>query len=78
VRATLDVDRMREAARAFVGMRDFRHCDSAGTQEEGEPPHPLVLVDHLDIIEPGDLLVVIIQRSHFLWKMVRRMVGVLV
>ena len=38
----------------------------------------LVLVDHLEIIEDGDLLLVSIQGSHFLWKMVRRMVGVLV
>ena len=37
-----------------------------------------MLVDRLDIIEDGDLVLVSIQGSHFLWKMVRRMVGVLV
>ena len=37
-----------------------------------------MLVDQLEIIEDGDLLLVSIQGSHFLWKMVRRMVGVLV
>jgi tRNA pseudouridine38-40 synthase len=79
VKEPLDVDRMREAARAFVGMRDFRSFAAAGTQEEGEPPpSTLVLVDHLAIMEEGDLLLVSIQGSHFLWKMVRRIVGVLV
>jgi tRNA pseudouridine38-40 synthase len=37
-----------------------------------------VLVDRLDIGEDGDLVLVAIEGSHFLWKMVRRMVGVLV
>jgi len=79
VKEPLDVGRMREAARAFVGMRDFRSFAAAASKEEGEtPPSTLVLVDHLEIIEDGDLLLVSIQGSHFLWKMVRRMVGVLV
>ncbi len=37
----------------------------------------LVLVDRLDIVEDGDLVLVAIEGSHFLWKMVRRVVGVL-
>lgn len=79
VKEPLDIGRMREAARAFVGMRDFRSFAAAASKEDGEaPPSTLVLVDHLEIIEDGDLLLVSIQGSHFLWKMVRRMVGVLV
>jgi len=35
-------------------------------------------VDGLDVIEDGDLVLVSIHGSHFLWKMVRRIVGVLV
>src|SRR5438445_10565604 len=38
----------------------------------------LVLVERLDIAEDGDLVLVGIEGSHFLWKMVRRIVGVLV
>ena len=38
----------------------------------------MVLVDRLDIVEAGDLVLVGIIGSHFLWKMVRRIVGVLV
>ena len=80
VKEPLDSDRMREAARAFVGMRDFRSFAAADPRDEpGEaPPSTLVLVDRLEIIDEGDLLLVSIQGSHFLWKMVRRMVGVLV
>jgi tRNA pseudouridine38-40 synthase len=37
-----------------------------------------VLVDRLDIVQAGDLVLVGIVGSHFLWKMVRRIVGVLV
>jgi tRNA pseudouridine38-40 synthase len=79
VREPLDVGRMREAARAFVGMRDFRSFAASQAREERDvPPSTLVLVDQIEIIEEGDLLLVRIQGSHFLWKMVRRMVGVLV
>jgi tRNA pseudouridine38-40 synthase len=79
VKEPLDAARMRHAAGAFVGMRDFRSFAAADGRDEGEPPpSTLVLVDHLEIIDEGDLLLVSIQGSHFLWKMVRRMVGVLV
>ena len=79
VKEPLDAARMRNAARAFVGMRDFRSFSASDSRDEGEPPpSTLVLVDQLEIIEDGDLLLVSIQGSHFLWKMVRRMVGVLV
>ena len=37
-----------------------------------------VLVETLDIHEDGDLIVFHIEGSHFLWKMVRRLVGVIV
>jgi tRNA pseudouridine38-40 synthase len=79
VKEPLDVGRMREAARGFVGMRDFRSFAASDSRDEGEPPpSTLVLVDRLELIEQGDLLLISIQGSHFLWKMVRRMVGVLV
>ena len=37
-----------------------------------------MLVDRVDITEDGGLVLVAIAGSHFLWKMVRRIVGVLV
>ena len=77
VKDPLDVGRMRSAAAAFVGMRDFQSFAERGGA--GEPDKStLVLVDRLDIVEDGDLVLVSIEGSHFLWKMVRRVVGVLV
>jgi tRNA pseudouridine38-40 synthase len=79
VKERLDVARMRDAARAFVGMRDFRSFSASDARkDEDAPPSTVVLVDRIDIIEEGELLLIRIQGSHFLWRMVRRMVGVLV
>jgi len=36
-----------------------------------------VLVESIDIEESGALILARVQGSHFLWKMVRRMIGVL-
>ena len=74
VKDPIDVDRMRASTTAFVGMRDFQSF--AQTDEDDEST--LVLVDRLDVLDEGDLILVGIQGSHFLWKMVRRVVGVLV
>ena len=74
VKDDLDADAMRRAAARFVGMHDFR------TFSDDDPDHKStqVLVESFDVHEDGDLLVVHIEASHFLWKMVRRLVGVLV
>ena len=74
VKDDLDLDAMRRAAARFVGMHDFR------TFSDDDPDHKStqVLVESFDLHEDGDLLVVHIEASHFLWKMVRRLVGVLV
>ena len=74
VKESLDAGAMRHAAAHFVGMHDFR------TFSDDDPDHKStqVLVDSFDVHEDGDLLIVHIEASHFLWKMVRRLVGVLV
>jgi tRNA pseudouridine38-40 synthase len=77
VKEPIDVSRMRQAAGAFVGFKDFEtFAESDGTEPPDRSTH--VLVDRLDIEEHGDLVLVGIEGSHFLWKMVRRIVGVLV
>jgi tRNA pseudouridine38-40 synthase len=76
VKERLDVQRMRSAAAAFVGMRDFASFADSGETTSGKSTR--VLVDRLEIVEDGDLLLVVVEGSHFLWKMVRRVVGVLV
>ena len=79
VKEPLDAARMRDAARAFVGMSDFRSFAASGSRDEGDAPaSTVVLVDQVEIVEQGGLILVSVQGSHFLWKMVRRMVGVLV
>ena len=86
VKEPIDPGAMRQAAQAFVGMRDFQSFahsirPRAGTtsraDDEGDAS-TLVLVERLDIVEADGLVLVGIEGSHFLWKMVRRMVGVLV
>ena len=73
IRDPLDVGLMRAAADEFVGMKDFR----AFTDDEPEEKSTRVLVDSIDIVESGALILIRVQGSHFLWKMVRRVVGVL-
>jgi tRNA pseudouridine38-40 synthase len=73
IREPLDVGAMRVSAQAFTGMQDFR----AFTDDDPEDKSTVVLVDRIDIVETGALLLIRIQGSHFLWKMVRRLVGVL-
>ena len=79
VKEPIDVARMHAAARAFVGMKDFRSFAEADVKEEREAVRStMVLVERLDVVEQGALVLVAIEGSHFLWKMVRRIVGVLV
>jgi tRNA pseudouridine38-40 synthase len=73
VREPLDVGAMRAAAEGFVGMKHF----DAFTADDPEEKSTRVLVDAVDIAESGALILIRVQGSHFLWKMVRRMVGVL-
>lgn len=73
IKEPLDATRMREAAAAFVGMRNF----ASFTADEPGEKSTRVLVDRLEIADAGDLLVIRIVGSHFLWRMVRRIVGVL-
>jgi tRNA pseudouridine38-40 synthase len=74
VKDSLDVARMRDAATFFVGFHDFRSF----TDDDPDQKSTRVQLDGLEIFEDEDLLVVHMEGSHFLWKMVRRIVGVLV
>ena len=74
VKDALDVRAMREAAGLFVGMHDFRSFTDADP-EEGSTR---VQLGAVDVREDGDLVLVRVTGSHFVWKMVRRIVGVLV
>ena len=74
VRDPLDLRAMREAASRLEGFHDFRSFGA--TEKDGQST--LVDLDRIEIVENGDRIYIHIKASHFLWKMVRRIVGVLV
>jgi tRNA pseudouridine38-40 synthase len=74
VRDPLNLDRMRAAAAHVVGFSDFR----AFTDDDPEEKSTQVLLQTVTITEQDHLVVIQVTGSHFLWKMVRRIVGVLV
>jgi tRNA pseudouridine38-40 synthase len=74
VKEDLDVARMRDAAARLTGLHDFRSFTDSDPGETSTK----VLLGGLDIAEDGDLLLIRVVGSHFVWKMVRRIVGVLV
>ena len=74
VKEECDAERMRQAARAFVGFHDFR----AFSDDDPRAKSTTVHLEAFDVHEDEDLLVLHVEASHFLWKMVRRLVGVLV
>ncbi len=74
VRRALDVAAMASAAGCVVGRHDFAHFTEKPTEQEST----LVVVERCDVVRADALLLVRIEASHFLWKMVRRLVGALV
>ena len=74
VKDALDVAPMREAAACLVGMHDFQSF----TDSDPDEVSTKVFVETVELHEDGDLLLFRIGGSHFVWKMVRRIVGVLV
>jgi tRNA pseudouridine38-40 synthase len=76
VKEHLDADRMRDAARVFVGMHDF--STFTARDDKDEDASSMVLLERLEIAIDGSLVLVVVEGSHFLWKMVRRLVGVIV
>jgi tRNA pseudouridine38-40 synthase len=74
VKDPLDLGLMRAAGASFTGMHDFR----AFSDDDPEEKSTDVLIDGLELGAAGALILVRVTGSHFLWKMVRRMVGVLV
>jgi tRNA pseudouridine38-40 synthase len=73
IKDPLDVSKMQQAAALFVGLKDFRSF----TADDPEAKSTKVQVNSIDIQPSGDLILIRIVGSHFIWKMVRQMVGVL-
>lgn len=73
IKDRLDIAKMKEIAKVFEGMHDFR---SFTADDPGEKSTK-VLLERLTIAEEGALILIRVVGSHFLWKMVRQMVGVI-
>ena len=73
IRDHLDLKRIRDAATRFEGRHDFRSFSDADPHARSTR----VEIDSVGVGEAEGLILIRIRGSHFLWKMVRRMVGVL-
>jgi tRNA pseudouridine38-40 synthase len=74
IKDQLNFNKMNNASNLFVGMHDF----TSFADNDDEEKSTKVLIEEVQIKEEGDLILIRITGSHFLWKQVRRMVGVLV
>jgi tRNA pseudouridine38-40 synthase len=74
VRDRLDVSLMSQACGFLIGRHDFRSF----SEDDASQKSTIVQVDTAKIAVGGSLILFRIGASHFLWKMVRRFVGVLV
>ncbi len=70
----LDVERMREAARAFIGEQDFAAMASRGDERE----HTVRTVYACDVYRHYDEVRVDVEGRGFLYNQVRNMVGTLI
>jgi tRNA pseudouridine38-40 synthase len=74
VKEDLDLPRMRGVAERLVGFHDFRSFSDDDPKQKSTS----VQLSVLEINELGALILFRVEGSHFIWKMVRRLVGVIV
>lgn len=74
IKDKLDFNKMEHASKQFVGMHNF----ISFSEKDDEEKSTKVLIEDIQMKEEGDLILIRITGSHFLWKQVRRMIGVLV
>lgn len=74
VKSDLELAAMQRAAQPLLGMHDFAALSSKPAKEKSTR----VLLEALSIVPDGDLILIRVQASHFLWNMVRNLVGVLI
>lgn len=73
IKDDLDFKKMDSASKLFLGMNNF----SSFSDDDPEEKSTKVLIDDIQLKEEGDLILIRIIGSHFIWKMVRRIVGIL-
>lgn len=72
IKDNLKIGEMKEAADMLVGRHNFQ---SFYETDEGKKQSTMVAVEKAEVFTDGDLICFRIGASHFLWKMVRRIVG---
>ena len=75
IKDRLDLDAMARAAKLLEGRHDFSAFSDKRMKEEDSR---IVVVERCEAVASGDLILFRIEASHFVWKMVRRLVGTLV
>ena len=73
IKDKLDFNKMESASKLFIGMNNF----VSFSDDDPEDKSTKVLIDDIQLKEEGDLILIRIIGSHFIWKMVRRIVGIL-
>jgi tRNA pseudouridine38-40 synthase len=73
IKDKLNFRSMESASKVLIGMHDF----ASFADNDADEKSTKVMIDSVELKELGDLLLIRIKGSHFLWKMVRRIVGVL-
>lgn len=76
IKDRLNVQAMADAAKLIVGRHDFTAFSERDPKREDQSP--VVVVNEAEIVVEDHLILFRISASHFLWKMVRRLVGSLV
>ncbi|HET8547597.1 MAG TPA: tRNA pseudouridine(38-40) synthase TruA [Bryobacteraceae bacterium] len=76
VKDELDVPAMQRAVSLLIGRHDFVCFRAADAARPGEST--IVVVESAGVEVEGHLILFHIEASHFIWRMVRRLVGVLV
>lgn len=71
IKDDLNFTAMRETSKLFLGMNDLQSF----TDDDPDEKSTKVLIKGIDLKEIGDLILVRIHGSHFIWKLVRRIVG---
>jgi tRNA pseudouridine38-40 synthase len=73
IKDELDFKKMESASKLFLGMNNY----SSFSDDDPTEKSTKVLIDDIQIKEEGNLILIRIIGSHFIWKMVRRIVGIL-
>jgi tRNA pseudouridine38-40 synthase len=76
VKDRLNVEAMSQAAAAIAGRHDFAAFSERDVKRDGQST--IVVVESAEVATAEHLILFRITASHFLWKMVRRLVGSLV